>query len=177
MEKNEAKRYKVKGGTFVVLRPQTSSARLGSILDISRDGLSFQYPVNCNLCLKSFTELDIFISGDGAYLHNIPIKIISDIKISADDPFHSTTMKRFGVKFAKLTKEQSLKIDAFIQNHTNGQALDRRVPLASESPKRRWYDTFQQVSINNIDASFNTGNRRSGCERRNSEFISLRNLS
>ncbi len=171
-EQKRSNRFKVNGGIFVALRPQTHSSRLGSLLDISKEGLSFQYPVNCNLCLKSFTELDIFVSGEGAYLNDLPIKIISDIAISTEDPFYSTTMKRFGVQFDDLSLKQTERIETFIFDHTAGFIADRRLKDdTAVDKKRRWYDNLHKDQ----KTKKSEDDRRSGDERRHPELVTLPN--
>ncbi len=169
------KRFKVLGGTFVVLKPQNHSSRLGNIIDISRKGLSFQYPINCNLCFKNFLQVDIYVSGDGLYVSEIPIKVISDISITPEDPFFSTTMKRFGVQFGKLTVQQKSLLESFIHSYTASFVQDRRKNNNKLLEKRRrWYDTLESGTSEEPQEK---NDRRSRKERRKPQVVVFSNAS
>jgi hypothetical protein len=144
--KKQYTRFKVRAGTFVVLKPQTQSSRLGSLLDINHKGLSFQYPISCNLCFDSFAELDVFVSGDGVYIQNIPIEIISEVPIAVQDHYFSTTMRRFGVQFGDLTANHKTLLESFIHNNTTGVLQDRRICDDSSLIKGRiGYDNLDKI--------------------------------
>ncbi len=144
--KKQYNRFKVRAGTFVVLKPQTHSSRLGNLLDINHKGLSFQYPIACNLCFDSFTELDVFVSGDGVYIQNMPIEIISDVPIAVQDHYYSTTMRRFGVQFGELTANHKTLLESFIYNNTIGVVPDRRIDDDSSLIKGRiGYDNLNNI--------------------------------
>jgi len=118
IDRRKESRYKVKDGIFTVPTPRIQSSRLGNIIDISMGGLAFQYYLVKNMSFNDFTALDIYISGDGMFLDNLPINIISDIELQSSEKQFLTISKRFGVQFIGLDKSKKIKLHKFIENHT-----------------------------------------------------------
>ena len=117
-ERRSEIRYKMSDGVFTVLKPHFQYSRLGSIIDISMRGMAFQYFLEKNIIEKRFNELDIYISGEGLCLDNIPIRVTSAIEFPSVDRWSSTVMKRFGVQFLELTENKKLKLKKFMKNYT-----------------------------------------------------------
>ena len=87
--RRECRRHKVREGTFAVIRTEPdNSSRLGTIVDISKGGLAFHF-IDTKGGYPDFSELDIFISGNGMLMGHIPIKIISEITMTKEIPFYS----------------------------------------------------------------------------------------
>ncbi len=117
-DRREHVRYNVNSGIFIVLKPQLYSAKLGSMIDISNGGLSFQY-YSCNdLSFRHLTEVDIYKSGDGKILEGIPVTVVSGMAIPFNDPYFSATIKRFGVQFGEITHETLAHLQEFISKFT-----------------------------------------------------------
>jgi hypothetical protein len=93
---------------------------LGQIKDISIRGLSFRY-IDSNEKLKSAKELKIILGRQGLYLDKVPFKKISDFEIESEVSFSSVKMRQISLAFGKLTSEQRMKLDRFIQYHTVGE--------------------------------------------------------
>ncbi len=123
LEFRKNKRYKSKEGIFIVLRPQAPPTKLGSLLDISLGGLAFQYYQPDNRSYKDIKELDIYISGDGCYLGNIPIYIITEIARPDEEGSYPILIKRYGVKFGSLTTDMRNRLAYFIEHHTEGEII------------------------------------------------------
>ncbi|MBW1782257.1 MAG: PilZ domain-containing protein [Deltaproteobacteria bacterium] len=63
VENRRFKRYRVKEGVYAVLR-DNGTRKMGTMLDISRGGLSYQY-VPENSTENGTFQLDIFMAGEG----------------------------------------------------------------------------------------------------------------
>ena len=117
-ERRQQKRFKAAEGAFAALVDQES--RLGQIKNISIRGLSFRY-IDGDEKLESAKELKIILGRAGLYLDRVPFKKISDFEIKSEFSFSSVKMRQIGLKFGKLTSEQRLKLDRFIEYHTIGE--------------------------------------------------------
>ena len=118
VEQREHKRFQVCTGAFVGLGPHYD--RVGPILDISMGGLSFRHIGKKKLTNGSY--LDIFLTEANFYLGKVPINPILDCEIADKPPSSSVTIRRYEVKFGKLTDNQRSQIEFFIKNYTVGQA-------------------------------------------------------
>ena len=118
IDRRKDSRYKVKDGIFIVPTPRIQSSRLGNIIDISMGGLAFQYFLVKNMSFTDFMALDIYISGDGMFLDNLPVNIISAIELQRSEKQYLTVSKRFGVQFIGPDKNKKIKLHKFIENHT-----------------------------------------------------------
>jgi hypothetical protein len=97
-----------------MLKP--SDTYMGRIIDIGEDGLAFE-------CLGAEdrpsrpNELEIVVTESAFRLNHIPCEIIYDLTIY-ENPVTSSSKRRFGVQFGKLTDYQRDQIECFIKNHT-----------------------------------------------------------
>jgi hypothetical protein len=123
-ERRQQKRFKAVEGAFAALVDQES--RLGQIKDISIRGLSFRY-IDSNEKLENAKELKIILGRQGLYLDKVPFKTISDFEIKSEFSFSSVKMRQIGLEFGKLTPEQRMKLDRFIQNHTVAETKKPRL--------------------------------------------------
>jgi hypothetical protein len=118
-ERRQQKRFKAAEGAFAALVDQES--RLGQIKDISIRGLSFRY-IDSEEKLDNANELKIIIGNQGLYMDKVPFKKISDFEIKSKFSFSTVKMRQIGLEFGKLTPEQKMRLDRFIQHHTIGEA-------------------------------------------------------
>jgi hypothetical protein len=116
-ERRREKRFKAAEGAFAALIDQES--KLGQIKDISVHGLSFRY-IDSSEKIENAKELKIILGHQGLYLDKVPFKKVSDFEIESEFSFSSVKMRQIGLEFGKLTSEQRMKLNRFIQNHTNG---------------------------------------------------------
>jgi hypothetical protein len=114
-ERRKRKRFQVQRGAFAVIRPEFT--KLGQIIDISHDGLAFQYPVTANQEDGAF-ELDIFLTGEGFYLERMSFETVSDRGATRKSPKTFIPLRRCSVHFKDLTDIQIARLEYFIQNHT-----------------------------------------------------------
>ena len=123
-EQREYVRFLAKNKAYVSLG--SGFTRVGTIKDISLGGVSFEYIVIEDLAKEHMQHLDIFVSGNGFNLPNVPCSIVYDV--SAGTPNSDYTLqtliisKRCGVKFSEVTEEQMLKLEFFLENYTTGLA-------------------------------------------------------
>ena len=90
--------------------------KLGSINNISMDGLVFRY-IDSQAQSDESPVLDILSADCGFYLGNVSFKTMSDIEIAEDVPINSVKMRQLRVQFNKLTPNQKIQLDNFIRNH------------------------------------------------------------
>ncbi len=109
--------------TFVVMRP--NFAQLGRLLNISEDGLCFQYTSHSEAIgdsVKNATdmEIDMFIGNNRYYLPMIPCKLIYDIEKEREMAFpNGLTFGCCGIQFREFTKNQSDQLELYIRNYTS----------------------------------------------------------
>lgn len=124
-ERRKKKRYRVHGSAFAVLNSNSRFTKLGSIIDISEGGLSFHY-IDTRDHENASTEqkMDIFVSGHGFMIDQIPFQFVSELILPKEIPFYSVVTRRFGIRFSDMPPQKAKKIDVFIREH----ALEEPVP-------------------------------------------------
>jgi len=145
-DKRGRKRFDVKDGAYSVLNYNPTV--MGQIINMSMDGLAVIYK---GKRLKDSFEVDLFISDAGFYLDQIPVKTISDHKLSGKFPFSSKTIWQRSLQFGELTEDQKTQLEHFLQCYTS--MIER-----SEGDRRQF-----------IDSQYNGADRRNGSERRSEE--------
>jgi hypothetical protein len=119
VERRQQPRFKAVEGVFAALVNHHS--KLGQIRDISRTGLSFRY-IDHGDPSGEARELKIIIGSGGLYLDKLPFTKINDFEIKNERSFSSLKMRQIGLQFGKLTPQQQIHLENFIQNHTAGEA-------------------------------------------------------
>ena len=118
-ERRRTLRLHPKEPTFVVMRPEFSKS--GKILDISRGGLCFQYLFKSNPSEGGAVsvKIDIFIINNGYYLPKVPCKLIYDVEKKEATSFSiSLEIRRCGLQFGELSKEQNRQLELYLNKHT-----------------------------------------------------------
>jgi c-di-GMP-binding flagellar brake protein YcgR len=115
VDRRKNKRFQTEKNTYAVLRARGS--KLGRVIDISKGGLAFRY-VSVGQRLRGPLELDLLSHQYDYRIDKIPVKIITDLELANKKAFKSTTLKRVGVQFGKLTREQKSKLEHFIRDYT-----------------------------------------------------------
>ena len=113
-EKRIYKRYKIKDDAYAAIF--SNSPKMGQIINISKGGLAFRYVADVEQITGSF-KIEIFISGNGFYLKNIPFQTISDFYIDNQVPCSNVIIKQCGGQFGELTRNQTSQLDYFIGVH------------------------------------------------------------
>lgn len=115
IERRKHKRFEAEDKAFVFFSSQPSMA--GKTIDISRGGLGFTYLASkCHT-----TELVVLtlISIPHSFDSTIPVRTISDFKMSGEDRY---SVRRCGIQFEHLMKDQKYEIESFIKCCTVGAA-------------------------------------------------------
>ena len=139
MERREHKRFKVKDGSFAVLRSRRAipgqmngesmdnaelgelSTKLAKIIDISGNGLAYYYIESQNRS-NELVELDLIFANDAFYLGKILIKRVVDFTIDPTSRLSSFVIRRCGVQFSQLKLNQRTRLDYFLRNYTTNEA-------------------------------------------------------
>ena len=89
------------------------------VLDISVGGLSLRYYEGSELIKQIADEksvkLDLFIDKGDLCLSQIPFKTVYDAEIKSELPLDSVTIRKRGVKFGRLSKDQRSKLNDLVQ--------------------------------------------------------------
>jgi hypothetical protein len=120
-ERRKDKRFKLKYPVFAVM--YYSPTRIGRITDISRSGLAVRYVKNGESS-NELNELGIFKSDFRFYIDNIRAKTISDFEIIDKTFIGSKEMRRCGIQFGDLPKNQISQLEDLIQNFTSAEGLN-----------------------------------------------------
>jgi hypothetical protein len=118
-ERRQQPRFKAAEGVFAAL--VNHSSKLGQIKDISKIGLSFRY-IDGGDETGEATELKIIIGKRGVFLDKLPYTKVADFEIQSEYSFSSIKMRQIGLQFGKLTPQQRIRLEHFIQQHTIGEA-------------------------------------------------------
>jgi hypothetical protein len=118
VERRKNKRFVVQEGVYALLK--NNSSKLGIVKNISRGGRAFNYIVNGEGMHESF-KVDIFISGRGFFLKDIPAKKISDFHIHNKLPFSTFAIRKVSLQFNELNQSQLSQLDNFMRDHTAGE--------------------------------------------------------
>ena len=104
--------------TFAALR--SGFEKVGKVSDISIKGLAFSYfreGGKADLDRK-LSQVDIFLTGNGFHLPNVPCRIVYDIRKISSGVNQSIIMYRCGIQFEELVESQSEQLKLFIKDHT-----------------------------------------------------------
>ncbi len=138
MERRNYQRYGAQAGTFAVLRStsielskikdmsmgeiafaviKSKPIKMGQIINISREGLAFNYIARHGGSNGLF-KMDILFAQDAFYLDRLLFKPVFDFEIETDIPLNSFTIRKCGVQFGELSSRQRSHLEYFISNHT-----------------------------------------------------------
>lgn len=112
-KRRKHKRFRFESNAFVVYH----SNKLGRVVDISMDGLSFSH-VERDRKPRKLRDLDIFLIDRDFYLEKVPLEAGSVVK-SYRPSFKSIYLGQYSVQFGELTKRQRSKIAYLVRNHTS----------------------------------------------------------
>lgn len=138
INRRKHKRYRAKSGTFALLRStsielnkisdmsmgeigfaviKSRPIKMGQIINISKDGLAFDYIERQTKNIELF-KLDILFAEDAFYLGKVLFRPIFDYAIASEIPLNTFTIRRCGVQFGELTAQQESKLEFFVNQHT-----------------------------------------------------------
>ncbi|UCD86725.1 MAG: hypothetical protein JSV01_02805 [Desulfobacterales bacterium] len=116
-EQRKHKRFQVPKGAFVAVAPDYD--KIGPLADLTMEGLAFCYIGEGEPPDKS--HLDIFLTEGDFFLGKVPFRTISGVDLVDKVPSSPVTMKQCRVKFRKLTPDQKMKLNDFIDSHTEDE--------------------------------------------------------
>jgi hypothetical protein len=119
VERRKFRRFRVKHPAFVVFNTQPT--KLGEILDISMNGLSFRYMVDSEELVNQSRELDILFGDDDFYLDKLLFRTVADRMTGNGLPFSTMIMRRRSVQFCELAESQQSQLEYFIKHNTSGE--------------------------------------------------------
>ena len=116
VERRKNKRHKAIEGAYASISP--NSQKLGQIIDISMGGACFKYIDTSNDGQNDETQQEdsIFLSTDGYYTGNLPIKIIGDYAVTNEPSFSSMKVKKMHIQFTDLSVKKLFNLDYFLRN-------------------------------------------------------------
>ena len=94
--------------------------RMGRIIEISDQGLTFDYIENDEKCSRH-AEMDILVVDDNFHISRLPFALVQDALLESDAPFNALTMKRMTVEFNSLTQHQKKKLNHFLKLYTSSK--------------------------------------------------------
>lgn len=113
-ERRQSRRFKVQGMVLAVSHPHARPP--GSIKEISRNGVVFQYRENGNNW--GFPrELDIIWADYVAahHLEKIPVRIVSDVFINKEENNNESVTRRQALAFDNLSHRQENQLGQLIR--------------------------------------------------------------
>lgn len=111
IERRKYIRFVTKQKTFAALR--SGFDKVGRVLDISINGLSFSYILEEAIRVVPF-QVDIFQSENGLYLSNIPCRVVYDIPNTKKRYDSLIQPRRCGLCFGRLSEKQHDNLKTFL---------------------------------------------------------------
>ena len=132
-ERRRYVRFLAQDNTFAALR--SGFEKVGKVSDISIKGLAFSYfkkdaEADSD---RDLSKVDIFLSGNGFHLPNVPCRMVYDIREPSSGINHSIIMYRCGLNFGELIESQLEELIFFIKNHTTEPAMSNDVAQAEDA--------------------------------------------
>ena len=117
-DRRRDERHEVKDRIFITFRPQFE--RIGWLTDISKGGVSFEYPtIEEYSALPEKIHVDIFSSPRKFDLSNLPCKLVYDTPVDKGKGFMETIeTRRCGMVFGEMSQNQAAQLAAVLSQHT-----------------------------------------------------------
>jgi hypothetical protein len=114
-ERRELGRYAVERHALTMLWP--ASSIVGRILDISMDGLAFQYTAP-KKPQDASSDIEIVLSRADFSSGALPFRTVSDSRMKGYFGFtFARTQRRRSIQFKELAEDQKAKLEYFIENY------------------------------------------------------------
>lgn len=125
MKANQRKNSRFSVQDDVIAALKNGFTKIGKVKDISTGGLSFEHIENEISKHESF-ERNIILLVNGFCLPKVPCRVVYDIPVSTSDEYQAFPVlfitRRCGVKFERLSEDQKMELDRFIETYTQGNA-------------------------------------------------------
>jgi hypothetical protein len=123
-EQRAHERVRVKEGVFAVIKKDNNSRMtVGQIINISRGGMSLKYLADSEP-MDGVQKVDIYYTGHGAQLKDIPFKVITDFKLDSPFPFSSVFMRRGCLQFQDMSNDHVNQFIEFIGKFSDTETLN-----------------------------------------------------
>ena len=130
IEQRKYIRFVTKKETFAALR--SGFDKVGRVLDISINGLSFLYFLKDAIRAEHF-QVDIFQSENGLYISNIPCRVIYDIPNTKKRIVSLIQPRRCGLSFGRLSEKQHNNLTTFLGKAAEVAAIKRGIGAVREN--------------------------------------------
>ena len=117
-ERRKHRRHKTRNGYSV--RFKSRPAMSGRLIDVSRDGLAFDYLAEKRET-NEFMNLRLVSTSIDSFSSSLAVKKIWDVRIRTRASEKSTAVRRCGVQFENLTGDQALDVDRLIRTYTTSR--------------------------------------------------------
>lgn len=114
------RRYLVKDSVFLTFRPTFN--KLGSLKDISRSGVSFEYIAYESMDTPHSVEIDIFSKSMDIHLSKVPCRVVYDVKIDDSFAMSQVETRRCGLQFEGLSNRHASQLKNILSNYISGPA-------------------------------------------------------
>jgi len=132
--RSEKRLYPINGSVVV---PNSDLSKECKIVDVGKNGLSFYYNGRKDL-MGAVADLTVKIVDNGFHIANIPCKVVSQASAADDYMSDSNDIKRLGVQFGVLTRDQKDQIEYYMKQYTapfgNEKALIPADPSQQQAP-------------------------------------------
>lgn len=117
-------RTSVDDNVYVVI--DTDPEIMGLMVEISSTGMAFTFvdldTVSQRLDGRMDVNLDLFATGIGYFVKNLPARLVSNTD-SSEDGFCSLSIKRIGVEFVDPTLPQQVQINRLIRRQNTREKI------------------------------------------------------
>ena len=120
-ERRKSIRYIPQENAFAALGRRYK--KVGHIKDISRGGLAFEF-IAGEKNIVDGNQIDVFLTGNGFHLYNVGCRVIYEqaVRIPKVNSKYvkMLTLKKCGVSFSKMSKQDNSQLEYFLEHHTVG---------------------------------------------------------
>lgn len=108
-------RYRVEDTVFVTFRPRFDV--VGYAVDVSENGLAFEYTAFGDTEASGLVEVDIFCQPRKVNLAHVPCRIMYDYKVDDAPTFRGFQTRRCGLQFGQVPADQMERLQAFLKSY------------------------------------------------------------
>ena len=111
VDRRQHERFPVADEVFLTFRP--SFERIGSVKDISKTGISFEYLAFEEGEEVEYVDVDVFSASQDLYISRIPCRIVYDIRKEPAFILRDAETRRCGMEFGELSEQQASAFASF----------------------------------------------------------------
>ena len=119
-DRRTSQRFLVKESVFLTFRPTFN--KLGSLKDISKSGVSFEYIAYESMDTPHSVEIDIFSKSMDIHLSKVPCKVVYDVKVGESFTMNQVETRRCGLQFEQLSGYHASQLKNILSNYIAGPA-------------------------------------------------------